>query len=202
MARTTPAPTPPDRVASAAAQEGVGPWLSSFVVNSRREGSWLVTGVIALLVAVGGIVGSAWLDMPWPGRLVLIVVLVLVGLFGLFCAVIGSSFRRSGRWIVHRHEHGLVMERTRGAVLAVRYDRAAARLFGYVEPGDSTSEPIPHVGLELTLPDGTVCAMAEPESGNADALRALGAALGAAEPAALDYREAIEKLSDQSWGGL
>ncbi|MET7641120.1 hypothetical protein [Streptomyces sp. NPDC005438] len=189
-----------DRATEVARAEALGEWSDSFAVNSRRESALLVPGLLLVVICVvGGYFLLGTDAVPLAGR----IVFALMGLafFGIACAMAwaGLLYALSGRCLLHRFVRGFVLERTRGAVRAARYEAVAAQLFTYTEPGDSTGSPVDHVVLRLTFGDGTVAAMAEPHYGSAEALVELGERCGAGEPTTLSQLDARYMLQVESW---
>lgn len=189
-----------DTAAEAADAADLGDWIGTTRVNSRRETALLVPGVLLIAICViGGYFLLTSDAVPTAGRIVFAVMGLIFIALGFIMASMGLTYARAGRWLLHRFDHGFVMERTKGGVRAARHDAVTAELFEYTEPGDSTGSPVEHIALRLTFDDGTVIAMGEPLYARADALVELGRRCGAGEPSRLDYRPAVEMLTQQSW---
>ncbi|GGV41350.1 hypothetical protein GCM10010182_77440 [Actinomadura cremea] len=118
---------------------------------------------------------------------------------GMLLTAGGVGLRRRGEWLVHRFADGFVMERTRGGVIAARYDDVHAELMTYHEPGDSTSDGIDCVLLQLTYPDGGTWAMAEAVFRAPDVLTGLGERCGAGPPRHIGHRAALDLTRERQW---
>lgn len=194
-------PLPPTkRVTALSAQAALGPWVRSDRVNTRPESNWLANFVPILVLAVVGIAVVPFLSaIPWGGRALIVAACVAFAVIGVHGTRQGLEQHRRGHWLVHRFDDGFVMERTRGRLLAMRYDDLDAELMTYHEPGDSTSAGIDYVLLRLTDRDGGVWVMSEASFDAPDALVELGERCGAGAPDPVDYRSAIGLREAHVW---
>lgn len=181
-----------------AAAGDYGAFERSDRVNTRRESSWLVTGILMFVVAIGFTVVMIVVGAPVVGLVIWAIFALFMLVIGFVMTVRGVQLAHRGKLVVHRYADGFVVERERGNIRAARYDEMGAALRSYAEPGDSTSSPIDHVVVQLHYPDGLVLGMAETLA-NAEPVLALGRRCGAGDPEPIEYRAAVQFLAEHEW---
>lgn len=198
MSQSTPVVT--DAVRQAAREGAFGTWIWSGRVNARRESGLLFPGAAVLLACFAG--ESVLLTqhgISLTAKVALSLFALLFGLVGLAMTITGVTYWLSGPWLLHRFEHGFVMQRSNRAPLAVRNDAARAELFEYTEHGDSTGTSVENVLLRVTPHGGAPIAMSEPLGATADALVGVGERCGAGAPVPIDHADAVVMLAEESW---
>lgn len=128
----------PRRVTEAASSAGLGAWTSTEEADSAGGASiWFICGIGAPVLAAQvviplSVVAAHALSEPggqW-GAWSLIVVSCILSLVALIAAFVlchvGAGIVRRGRLMLHLHEFGFVLERTKGRVAAARFDETRA----------------------------------------------------------------------------
>lgn len=188
-----------DRVTAAAATAGLGERRRSDRVNADAEGGRLVLGCWALAGALLWLVLPLWLLNEGERSALDVLPFVLLLSIGAWLVATALWKGRGGRWLVHCFEHGVVMERTRGRVVAARYDDVRAELFSFRTSGDSDTGPVGRLLLRLDLPGAGGVAMDEPEYASTAVLRALARHFGVDDARPIDEQAAAELLSGSAW---
>jgi len=140
-------------------------------VDSRREKKVLINALPMLIVGVVGL-GAAFYSglgsrgYTWP----MLILLALIAVVGAGLSYAAVTQLRRGPLVLHLFERGFIVERPRGGKVSARLATTTARLYDFDEPGDSTSEPLPHVAVQLCFADGDTMVLEEPHSGSPDAL--------------------------------
>lgn len=181
------------RATELAAGEELGSWEHTSRLNTRRRSKVLWNVVPMILVGIGGLVWTLTLDRGGHA-------IPTAFLFGLIAVIgIGLIFpayqlMRLGHLLLHRFEHGFIVERERGGVLSAPYARTTAQIIDYDEPGDSTSNPVPHVAVRFTFTGDEVLMVEEPHFGSPDALVTVAERCSTVERTPLSYLESQRLL--------
>lgn len=113
-----------ERVLMAAQAARLGPLERSLRINRDDDAGWKANGILIFFVAPWPFIALTFL-MPEPrwGKLFTLAVGVAVLLLGLLMFALAVSIWRSGIALAHFFASGLVLERTRGVILTLPYDR-------------------------------------------------------------------------------
>lgn len=140
-----------DRAQAAAQQAGLGSWERSFGINHHHDAVWMITGMVITFVAPWPFIGAglvlhgSWWDKALP---------MGVGLaalaFGLLMLMGVAIKKRTGIGIAHFFEAGLVLERTKGEILASPYEGLRAEFLTWTE--STNDAPRTRTRLWMTMP--------------------------------------------------
>jgi len=178
-----------ERADQMAHESGLGAWERSSRVNRRREAKVLWNAIPMTVVGVGGLV----LCVVFGGRgpmWILMALLALIGVIGIGLCFAAYRLLRAGRLLLHRFEHGFVIERQHSGMVGATYENTRAEIIEFSEPGDSTSNPTPHIAVLFRFSEGTVLSVEEPEYGTPDALVEVAERCATNERKLLSYLDA------------
>ncbi|MFD0557043.1 hypothetical protein FB566_2298 [Stackebrandtia endophytica] len=182
-----------DRIVTTAETAGLGERGETQRVNADHEHHVFGPGILTLLAAAGLLAGHL------AGGEELLLPTVIIAAIGLVIVVIGLPQHLRGIWLVHHFDHGIVMERTKGRVIAARYAQIRAELWTYQSPGDADSAAQDYLMLQLDFPRGERCVMAERDTDESWVLTRLGNQCGAGAPQPIDHETAEQLLNDHIW---
>lgn len=113
------------RAREVAGQAGLGAWECTLRVNARHDWTALINSSVTFFVAPWPFLGLGFFaDQPrWSAAMCIVAGLLFLGIGVYFFRETCRAWR-SGRALVHLFEDGAVLERTRGRILAVPYERA------------------------------------------------------------------------------
>jgi|GEM_PF-6190230 len=182
-----------DRIANAAVTAGLGEEQQTHRVNAAYEHHVLGPGILALIFAAGLLAGHLL------GGEELILPTVIVAIIGLLVVIVGLPQYFRGRLFIHHFEHGIVMERTKGRIIAARYSDIHAELRTYQTPEDADNAACDYVLLQLDFPGGERCVIAEREDDQPWVLTRLGTSCSVDAPQSMNHELAEKLLSDHPW---
>lgn len=183
-----------NRIMTAAATAGLGDHQESEQVNKHLEHDVVGVGCVMLLVAVPLAGAYFWWQIPD-----LLIASAVMALIGLVIVLLGWQQFRRGHWLVHHFEHGIVMERTKGPIVAAGYNEIRAELRTYQTPKDADNPACDHVLLRLDFPRAGSYVVAEPEHGSPQHLLRLAERCGADGPSPIDHKVSGRLLDDHPW---
>lgn len=182
-----------DRIETTAATAGLGKRGDTHRVNADNEHHVFVPGILTLLAAAGLLAGHL------AGGEELLLPTVIIAAIGLVIVVLGLPQYRRGVLLVHHFDHGIVMERTKGRVIAARYPQIRAELWTYQTPEDADNAAHDFLLLQLDFPRGERCVIAERDTDESWVLTRLGKYCGVGEPQPIDHETAAQLLDDHVW---
>src|SRR5690606_12026079 len=145
------------RARRAADEAGLGAWECSLRVNEHLDKDGLLTGVVLLFVAPWPYFGLIYaLQMPWWSAILCGATGVMFFCWGLVQFPKGFQKRRSGEALVHFFESGCVLERTRGRIFALPYDRAPVDYVTWAERIPDSDGDRRRTHFWITLPDDEI----------------------------------------------
>lgn len=154
--RADPALT--DRARAAGQEAGLGQWERSLRVNRQDEAVWLETGVVCVFVAPSPFIGAGiFISGPWWGKVLTIGVGLTVLAFGLLILTAVVIQKRTGIGLAHFFAAGLVVERTKGEILASPYDGLCAEFLTWMESTNDSSRA--RTRLWITMPQNKIVAI-------------------------------------------
>lgn len=127
-----------ERALIAARDARLGPLERSLRINRDNDARWKANGILILFVAPLPFFAMAYLmPEPWWGKMFTLAVGLAILLLGLLMFAHAVSLWHSGLALAHFFASGLVLERAKGDMLALRYDRIQV---DYVTWKDTTND--------------------------------------------------------------
>lgn len=144
-----------NRARIAAQDAGLGHWERSLRINRDDDATWLVTGVLALFVAPWPFLVMGIL-MPEPlwGKIFTIGVGLAVLVFGLFVFATAILQREAGIGLAHFFGTGLVLERSKGELVALPYHQTRPDYLTWTESAEDS--PRTRMQLWITVRRGEI----------------------------------------------